>query len=242
MIKREYDFIFTIADTQDPFSHVDYLEFCKFVYDANSKAMPKERVRVTHAGDEVDQHTLGKWPSDPNGRSAGDELEEAKLRLRDWFVAFPNVSVCVSNHSYRAFKKAHLNGIPSQFMRDLGEVYGAPPGWKWADRWIIDGICFEHGEYVSGETAALKAAKQNRMKTVIGHQHTHAGVVYSGSIGDEIWGMNVGCGIDVDKYAFKYGKALRNKPNLGCGVILYGVPHYIPMVLDQHKRWIGRCA
>jgi len=237
---RQYDLILVIADTQDPFSHVDYLSFCKFVWEQNGAQIPRDRKRVIHAGDEVDQHTLGKWPADPNGRSAGDELEEAKLKLQNWYRVFPEVSVCVSNHSYRAYKKSHLNGIPSQFMRDLNEVYGAPPGWKWADRWIVDGICFEHGEHVSGPTAALNATTQNRMSTVIGHQHTHAGVIYSGSIHDEIWGMNVGCGIDVDAYAFKYGRPLRKKPNLGCGIIVHGIPYFVPMILDETKRWVGR--
>lgn len=239
-MNRYYDLIFVIADNQEPFSHIDYLPFCQFVFSAQSRNITADRIRVMHVGDEVDQHTLGKWPADPNGRSAGDELEEAKLKLRDWFVAFPNVSVCISNHSYRAYKKSHLSGIPSQFMRDLGEVYGAPPGWKWADRWIVDDICFEHGEMVSGPMACLRAAHSNRMKTVIGHQHTNAGVIYSASVSDEIWGMNVGCGIDIDAYAFKYGRTLRNKPNLGCGIVLHGIPYFIPMQLDANKRWTGR--
>lgn len=237
---RNYDLIFVIADTQEPFCHVDYLAFCHSVFELNARGLPSERVRVIHVGDEVDQHTLGRWPADPNGRSGGDEVEEAKLRLRDWYAAFPQASVCVSNHSYRVFKKAQLAGIPSQFLKSLGEVYEAPPGWLWADRWIIDNVCFEHGEFVSGPTAALNAATQNRMSTVIGHQHTHAGVVYSASFHDEIWGMNVGCGIDIEAYAFRYGKALRKKPNLGCGIILNGVPYFVPMILGPDKRWEGR--
>jgi hypothetical protein len=240
MGKSHYSLIFVIADNQEPFGHKDYLEFCKHVFEKYGQNVLADQKRVVHAGDEVDQHSLGRWPSDPAGRSGGDELEEAKLKLRDWYKAFPRVSLCVSNHSFRAWKRAFQAGIPQQFLKEIGDVYDAPPGWKWADRWIIDGICFEHGENVSGETAALKAAKQNRMKTVIGHQHTHAGVIYSGSIHDEIWGLNVGCGIDVDAYAFRYGRALRNKPNLGCGVILEGVPFFIPMILDKHKRWIGK--
>jgi hypothetical protein len=204
------------------------------------KGYSKQTKRVVHVGDEVDQHTLGKWPHDPNGKSGSDELEEAKHRLRGWFRAFPDVSICVSNHSFRAWKKAFLSGIPHQFLREIGEVYEAPPGWKWADRWIIDDICFEHGEHVSGKLAAITAAEQNRMNTVIGHQHTFAGVMYSASITNQIWGLNVGCGIDIDAYAFRYGKPLRKKPNLGCGIIIEGVPFFIPMLLDKHKRWIGK--
>jgi hypothetical protein len=106
VLKRFYDFIFCIADNQEPFSHRDYFDFCLFVYRAQSKNIKPEKIRVVHVGDEVDQHTLGKWPHNPNGRSAGDEVEEAKLKLRNWFEAFPQASVCISNHSYRVFKKA----------------------------------------------------------------------------------------------------------------------------------------
>lgn len=238
-MNRHYDLLFVIADSQEPFAHQDYLDFCKFVYDEQGRHIQKDRKRVMHVGDEIDLHALGKWPMDPNGKSAGDEIEEAKHRMRFWFSVFPDVSVCVSNHTYRGFKKAFLSGIPTQFLKDLNEVLGAPPGWKWQERWIIDNICFEHEENVSGPMACLRAALANRMNTVIGHQHTNAGVIYSGSFNDEIWGMNVGCGIDIDQYAFKYGRALRNKPNLGCGIVLYGTPYFIPMKLDQHKRWTG---
>lgn len=191
-------------------------------------------------GDEVDQHTLGRWAHDPNGRSGGDELHEAIHSLRPWFKKYPRTYVCESNHTYRVYKKAFDHGIPSEFLRSIGEVYGAPDGWKWKDRWIFDNILFEHGEFVSGQTAALKAAMDNRMSTVIGHQHSFGGVIHSGAISGIIWGMNTGCLIDVDQYAFSYGKKLRRKPTLGTGIILNGIPLFIPMVLNQKGRWIGR--
>jgi len=201
---------------------------------------PDKKRIVVNLGDEVDQHTVGKWPSNPSGKSGGDELKEATHRLRDWYKAFPHVRICTSNHTYRAWKKAYLSGIPAQFMREVGEVYGAPVGWKWADRWTIDDILFEHGEFVSGKCAALLAAEQNRMKTVIGHQHSHGGVIYSASFDGQIWGMNTGCLIDVDQYAFDYGRGLRKKPTLGLGVIKNGIPYFIPMILTKNKRWAGR--
>lgn len=229
--------VLIISDLQIPFEHRDALDFVRHV---DQMFFPDSVRDVVNIGDEVDQHTLGRWPANPNGRSASAELEEAKHRLSYWSDLHPNVKVCTSNHTYRAWKKAFLSGIPSQFMKEVGEVYGTPPGWKWSDRWIIDDILFEHGEFVSGKDACLKAAEQNRMKTVIGHQHTFGGVIYSGSYNGAIWGMNTGCLIDVDQYAFDYGRGLRKKPTLGCGVIVRGVPHFIPMILDHGKRWIRR--
>ena len=215
---------------------MDALAFIKHV---DKTWFPDGQRIVVCVGDEVDQHTLGKWPSNPDGRSAGDELKETIHRLSYWFDAFPKVFVCASNHTYRAWKKAHLNGIPSAFMRSIGEVYKSPPGWQWKDKWIAYGVTFEHGENVSGQTAALNAAIQNQMSTVIGHQHSHGGVIWRSCETSTIFGLNTGCLIDVTKYNFDYGKNIRIKPSLGTGVLKNGTPYFIPMLLDENKRWVG---
>lgn len=124
-------------------------------------------------------------------------------------------------------------------MRSVGEVYGAPPGWRWKEKWVAEDICFEHGENVSGPTAALNAAVQNQMSTVIGHQHSHAGVIWRSAEGSSIFGLNVGCLIDVRQYNFDYGKNIRIKPSLGCGVIKNGVPYFVPMFVNHSNRWMG---
>jgi hypothetical protein len=226
-----------ISDTQEPFAHKDALEFVTFV---DKIWFPGQNRIVVHMGDEVDQHTLGKWPANPDGRSGGDELKEARLRLSYWFDAFPKVYVCTSNHTYRAWKKAFHAGIPKEFMRSVGEVYGAPAGWLWSDRWVFDGVCFEHGEHVSGLNAAINAAKQNNMPTVIGHQHSNGGAQHTSSFNSALWGLNTGCLIDLSQYAFHYGIAFRNKPTLGMGVIKNGVPYFVPMVVDENNTWIKR--
>jgi hypothetical protein len=231
--------ILAISDTQEPFAHQDALAFCQHLIKPFRDR--GDEIIVVHQGDEVDQHTLGRWPANPDGLSGGAELAEAKHRLSYWFDAFPDVMVCESNHTYRAWKKASEAGLPAEFLKSVAEVYGAPPGWRWAQRWIVDDICFEHGENVSGFNAARSAAIQNRMNTSIGHQHSNAGVQYATGIADQIWGMNTGCLIDVDAYAFRYGRAMRNKPTLGCGIVIHGIPHFVPMILSKTtKRWVGR--
>jgi hypothetical protein len=225
-----------ISDLQCPAEHQDALAFVKHV---DKVWFPTGERFVVNMGDEVDQHTLGKWPANPNGLSGGDELKETRHRLSYWFDAFPKVYVCTSNHTYRAWKKAFLNGIPKEFMRSVGEVYGAPPGWLWKDKWVSGGWCFEHGENVSGITAALNAAIQNQMNTAIGHQHSHGGAISRASESGVLWGLNTGCLIDVEQYNFDYGKNIRVKPSLGCGVIKNGVPYFVPMILNPARRWVG---
>ena len=227
-----------MSDLQIPFEHRDALDFILHIKKTFSKW--GDEFTCVNMGDEVDQHTLSKYAFDPNGRSAGDELHEAKQCLKPWFKEFPHTKVCESNHTYRAYKKAFDAGIPQEFMRSIAEVYEAPDGWQWKDRHFIDNICFEHGELVSGITAGIRAALDNRMNTVIGHQHSNGGVAYAGSVKDCIWGLNTGCLIDTDKYAFRYGNKMRKKPTLGTGIIINGIPFFIPMVLDTKKRWVKR--
>lgn len=229
--------VLCISDLQIPFEHRDALEF---VLHVDKTFFPDGKRVIVNLGDEVDQHSLGKWPSNPSGRSGGDELAESKLRLSYWSDKFPKMKLCTSNHTFRAWKKAYASGIPSQFLKEVGEVYETPSTWKWADRWVINDILFEHGEFVSGKNACLIAAEQNRMKTVIGHQHSFGGIIYSATFESLIWGMNTGCLIDVEQYAFDYGRGLRKKPTLGTGVIVRGVPYFVPMILDYRRRWVGR--
>jgi len=50
--------------------------------------------------------------------------------------------------------------------------------------------------------------------------------------GIQIFGLQVGCGVDTSKYAFEYGKNYK-KSAIGCGAILNKgtLPIAIPMIL-----------
>ena len=228
-----YISILCISDTQFPFHHRDTFPFLKAV---KKKYKPE---LVIHQGDEVDFHALGRWSVNPDGYSAGMELDLALEAMRELYTLFPKVRVCTSNHTVRPLKKMFDSGIPRKFIRDYHEFLEAPKGWSWADRWVFDDIIFEHGENVSGPNAALNAAKQNMRSTSIGHQHSYGGVKYYATHDKVIFGMNTGCLIDTEQYAFAYGKKMRVKPTLGCGIILSGAAHFLPMFLDKHRRWNG---
>lgn len=229
-----YKSILCISDTQFPFQHPDTFPFLKAI---KTKIKPD---LIIHQGDEVDFHALGRWSVDPDGYSAGMELELALEGMHELYSMFPTAHVCTSNHTVRPLKKAFESGIPQKFMRDYHEFLEAPSTWKWAERWIFNKTIFEHGENVSGINAALNAAKQNMQSTVIGHQHSGGGVKYYSTYDRTIFGMNTGCLIDIDKYAFTYGRRSRSKPTLGCGVIINDIPQFIPMYIDKHRRWAGK--
>lgn len=226
--------VLAVSDLQMPFEHKDSLEFLKWV-----KGKYKPTV-VVNIGDEVDMSALSDYDHDPDGYSAGHELEKAISHLQAHYKLFPDTLVCTSNHTARPFRRAHKYGIPKAYLKDYRDFLKAPKGWVWADKHEIDGVVYEHGEGQSGPLGALKQALANMQPTVIGHLHSHAGIQFSANSKHLIYGFNVGCLIDVNAYAFAYGKKLTQKPILGVGIIEKGIPQYIPMLLDKHGRWINR--
>ncbi len=193
--------------------------------------------KIVLLGDELDMHALSDYDHDPDGLSAGDELNAGIAQIQPIYKMFPVAKVCTSNHTARPFRQAYKHGIPRAFLRDYREFLQAPKGWEWAERWEVDDVWYEHGEGFSGQNAAIKAALGNMNSTVIGHIHSFAGVQYNANPKHLVFGFNVGCLIDHKQYAFAYGRTIKNKPIIGVGVVTKGVPTFIPMSLDRHGRW-----
>lgn len=215
--------VLCISDLQAPFEHKDYLAFL-------IRVQRKYRCnQVVCIGDEIDHHALGDYDHDPDGYSAGHELQKAIDHLTPYYKAFPKVLLCESNHTARIFKRAMKAGIPIKYMRDFKDVIGAPSGWQWAEKWKIDGVVYKHGCGYSGYAGALNAAKDEKLSCVIGHLHADAGVLFWNNGEETIFGMNVGSGINAKAYAFKYAQYSRKKAVLSCGVIDGGNPYLISM-------------
>lgn len=216
--------VLAIGDTHFPWVHPDYLAFLKDT---------QKRFRcdtVIHCGDEWDQAGLSRFDKDPDGVSPAEEYRQALEISKVWYKAFPRVGVLESNHGIRPFKKAFSAGIPTAYLRGYKDYMKAPAGWEWFPRLIVDNVLYFHGEPFGGENAASNASKQHRMSCVIGHVHAYAGVRYAKSFRDEIFGLNVGCGIDESAPAFNYAKDNARRPSIGCGVIIDGrEAFYVPM-------------
>ena len=65
------------------------------------------------------------------------------------------------------------------------------------------------------------------VSTVSGHNHGNAGVSASASAHRLVKGMAVGCGVDIDKIAFAYGKHFKHKPIISCGIVIDGMDFYV---------------
>jgi predicted phosphodiesterase len=218
--------VLVVGDLHTPFENKDYLEFCKQQY---TKYKCKTVVMI---GDIVDNHAISYHEHDPNGMAPSDELETAINHLQDWYKAFPNVYVCFGNHDLLIERKARTNGLPRRLFKSFSEILGAPKGWKFNYSWQIDGVKYMHGTGGGGKTAHITRALKNRQSTVLGHFHTVLSVDYLASHHDLIFGMGVGCGIDINSYAMEYGKDFVDRPILGCGIVISSREAYtVPMQL-----------
>lgn len=217
--------VIAIADTHFPFCKPNYLEFCIEVQREYKCGT------VIHIGDEIDNCAISQWEKDPDGFSAGSEADLAQKDMEAWYKAFPEVRVCIGNHTARPFRMARAMGIPKKFVKTYEEAWNAPKGWRWADHWEYNGTLYTHGTGFSGANAALRIATRHRQNTVIGHIHSEAGVQFNASKIDLIWGMQLGGALDDKTYAAYYAKDQLKKSIVGCGVILGNTPIYIPMAL-----------
>lgn len=225
--------ILVIGDLHAPFIHQDALLFLRWL---KKVYKPDE---VVFIGDEIDAHGISNWSHDPDGMSAGDEHNAALEQLKPLYKLFPVAKCCISNHTDRVWRKAYDVGLPKQFIKTVSEVLQAPPGWQWAQKWIVDDIQFEHGEGFSGQLGHMKATMANMRSTVIGHLHSWAGINWYANHDKLIFGMNCGCLLDHSQYAFQYGKFHKAKPIIGAAVIVRGTPAFIPMILNKQGRWVG---
>ena len=225
-----------VGDLHLPFEHPCYMEFCYDVF----KAWKVEK--VVFIGDVIDQHAISFWDTDPDALSASSEADAAKDRIQSWHRRFNSdgTVVCIGNHDARHLRTAAKAGIPSRYVRDLPDVFDTP-NWKWDWSFTCEGVLYEHGTGSSGKFAAYNRALQKRTSLVMGHVHSGGGVLYHANETSRIFGLNVGCGVDISRYAFAYGKHQAIRPTLGCGIVIDGV-HGIfePMLMGPKEPYHRR--
>lgn len=205
--------VLVIPDYHAPFHHPDGFDFLK---ETHRKYKCKHVVCIGDAGD---AHAVSKHTHDTELFSAGHELEAVEEAMQPLYRAWPDVYCVLGNHDLRFLLRAKEAGLPDRYLKSMNELYGCPKGWKWASSWELQGVLYLHGIGAGGVGGALKLAMLNRQSTVAGHTHSDAGVAYSSSHRDLIFGLGVGCLIDPNHRAFSYGANYRKKPILGCGVV-----------------------
>jgi hypothetical protein len=219
-----------ISDLQVPFEASGALDFCVRL----AKDFRIDQDHVLCVGDEVDQYFGSAFAKDPDQKiSAREEIEETLARLNRWYRYFPKVKVAISNHGLRWAKRAFDAQIPSDLIRPYQEVIRAPKGWQWRHEWVIKArhpFRMIHGMGYSGMNGHRTAAIDSGISTLIGHLHSHGGVSHVNNGSRPLWGMNVGCLIDPESFAFAYGRYSRAKPTRGVGVVVDSgkTPIFVP--------------
>tara|TARA_Y100000361_G_scaffold25729_1_gene20711 strand:+ start:1435 stop:2157 length:723 start_codon:yes stop_codon:yes gene_type:complete len=200
--------ILVIGDLHEPFCLDGYLDFCLEQYETFNCN------QVIFIGDILDNHAFSYHEPDPDGMSAGNELDLAIKKVQKWYDAFPYADVTIGNHDRMCSRKRFTAGIPSAWIKTYNEVLGTP-NWNWVESIIYDDVLYEHGE---GGQAQSKA-KNNLMSSVCGHTHTEAYTRWYVGKRFRVFGMQVGCGVNSKSYAAAYAKNYK-KQAIGCGVVL----------------------
>jgi metallophosphoesterase superfamily enzyme len=217
--KHDNSRILVISDMHAPYHHKDTLKFLRML---KGRYNP---TRVISVGDEQDLHAASFHDSDPDLMSAGDELKAAREFLGEVESLFPEMDILSSNHGDLYYRKAKHHGIPMHVIKSYNDVLGVGKGWKWHSELVVelpDGkkVYFCHGKSQNG----LKLSQNMGMSCVQGHYHNSFNIQYWSSPLELHFSMQVGCLVDDKSLAMAYNKLTVNRPIIGCGLIIDGVP------------------
>lgn len=201
------------GDLHAPFNHPRYLDFVKATFKQYGVTT------VVCLGDLVDFHALSRFQSEGCAKGAYDEFDLACNEVQKVAEVFPELYLTLGNHDLIPERQAATLGIGRRFVKDLAQLFRLPKGWKIGNEFIIDGVLYRHAPPAGGKDGAVNSAIQERMSICVGHQHSFGGVKYSANKREIIFGLNAGCGIDAEQYAFAYAKNALNRPTLGCGIV-----------------------
>jgi hypothetical protein len=98
---------------------------------------------------------------------------------------------------------------------------------------VIDKVTYVHGTGFGGATPALNAAKKSMGSIVCGHVHSVGGVHWAAGPTARIFGLDTGCGVDIEHAAMRYGRNMLTKPILSAGVVIDGYPYHEPMPMGR---------
>lgn len=229
-LKNRPEIVGVIGDTHFPFVHPYYLEFLQDMFHARGVT------KIVHIGDMVDHHAISRHLSEPDGLGAMQEFECAMEHVRLYTEAFPEATLLLGNHDRIPERQAAELGLPSFYVKSFAELFELPKSWTVTSRLVFNDVVYEHGINWSGKTGALNKAVAQMQSCVIGHSHSFGGCTGSANVQKYVFGLNSGCGIDIDAYAFRYGKYSKYRETLGCGIV-YNRHHaeFIPMFSEYFR-------
>ena len=234
-VNVEYDNsrILLISDLHIPYHHKDAIAFLAHL---KKKYKP---TRVICLGDELDKHALSYHDSDPDLKSAGDELRESLPIIAELYKMFPVMEIIESNHGSLVWRKAKTHGIPRHYIKSYNDVLGVGEGWTWHPDLVVDlpdgNRCYiHHGK----SNNVVRLSQQMGMSAVQGHYHEILSASYWGNPNGLHWGLQAGCLIDDESYAFSYNNVNLKRPVIGTALIINSLPVLEPLVMGGDGRWV----
>jgi len=229
-----YKRILVISDLHIPYHHKDSFAFLREI-----KKLYKPDF-VVNIGDLLDFHAISMHDHNPDLYSAGDELKQSRIYIKELESLFPEVTEVDSNHSSLVFRRALKYGMSKEFLKGYGDFLGTKK-WKWVDDLTLTMSNKQRCFFTHGRSAdVLKVSQTMGMSAVQGHYHTKFVISYWANPDNLFFGMNVGCLINQKSMAFSYAKNFKTRFILGCGMIIGGIPRLMPMVLNNKGNWIGK--
>ena len=219
-----------IGDVHIPFHHPNYLQFLKDTFEKWGVT------DIVNIGDLVDNHALSRHQTETIAMGSNHEFNISLAEVKKYTDAFPKGKLTLGNHDMIPYRQAATLGLGTNHMKSFKDLWELPDTWEVAESFVIDNVLYTHGINAAGVNGAMNLAIKQRLSSVIGHAHSFGGVKYNANARDIIFGMNVGCGIDVDAYAFYYGKFYVNKPTLGCGIVISDSEAYFIPMGDKYFR------
>ena len=204
------DNVLVIGDIHEPRCKEWYYEFVR------SQQEYFNCWTVIFIWDIVDFQAASFHDSNPDLPWAWDELDMSIEALQKWFYTFPEAIVTVWNHDLIPKRKWFSLWLSNRCIKWLNEIIWAPDTWNFVTEIIIDDVLYTHWT----QWDAFKKAVHWRISTVQWHIHTKAFVQYQAWRYDNIFWMQVWCGIDRDSEAFNYAKSNSDLAMIACGVIL----------------------
>lgn len=217
-----------IGDMHAPVCRKDYIPFLK------KTASKYNTNRTIMIGDLVDWHSISFHDKEYSMRDPEKEYADALKQVQRLYKVFPEVTWLIGNHDALTQRQANLVGLPISSLQSYAELWKVT-GWEVIPRFgsiIENDVLYQHGDRGKGGLfPALANAKEEHISVVQGHYHMAAGVQFTANNRHRLFGMQVGCGIDVKSAAMNYGIKFNRKPIIGCGVVIGGVPYFEPMLL-----------
>lgn len=217
--------LLVVPDLHEPFTRPGYFEFVKRI--AN-KYQTKQTVFL---GDIMDMHATSYHEKELDALSPDEEFMEAKRKVNRWVKEYPEADVMIGNHDGLKSRKAKTAGISSHWVKSYNEALDAP-NWNFVESITYNGVLFRHG--IGGK--ARSYMKDQHCSVVQGHFHSETELTFNPTPNTLLFAMQLGCGIDKEAYAMRYGKNFK-RPLINVGVILdlYGSP--VPII--EHMDLCG---